>query len=80
MGRPLQLVAVIVATVVTTEVVYRLSHFQYGVNSVFSESFDLVRFTLKGSWWLGAWFLYWWLFERPGRRLADRRRERGTGA
>ena len=74
MSRPTHILVVVVATVVTTELVFRLSHFQYGIRSTFSEPFDLVNFTVKAAWWFGAWCFYWWAFGRLGRRFAGRRR------
>jgi hypothetical protein len=67
--------ATLVATIVTTELVFRLSRFEYGVGSVFSQPFDLVKFTVKATWWFGAWSLYWWAFGRLARGPAARRRD-----
>jgi hypothetical protein len=78
MSRLLHVLAVAAATVITTEAVFRLSHFGYGVRSVFSEPFDLVNFTVKMVWWFGAWFFYWWGFRWLGRRWTELRRGRGT--
>jgi hypothetical protein len=74
MSRLGHILAVAAASIVTTEVIFRLSHFHYGVSSIFSETFDLVNFTVKAAWWFGAWCFYWWAFGRLGRRFARPRR------
>jgi len=53
-----------IATVCTTETVYYLSRFKYGQNSVFSQPFDLVNFTVKMVWWFGCWFFFLWIFSK----------------
>jgi hypothetical protein len=70
----LRTLAVAAATIATTEIVFRLSRFQYGVSSIFSEPFDLVNFTVKGVWWFGAWCFYWWAF-----RALRKQGQGGTG-
>jgi hypothetical protein len=65
-----------VATFVTTELGFRLSHFQYGMSAILSKPFDLVLFTVKALWWFGAWFFCSWAFKGLGRRLAERKRDR----
>lgn len=72
MSRPLRVLAVTVATFVTTELIFRLSRFRYGLGSVFAEPFDLVNFTVEAVWWFGAWCLYWWALPRLVRRFAGR--------
>ena len=78
MSKRAQLLAVAVATIVTTELIFRLSHFRYGVSSIFSEPFDLVNFTVKCVWWFGAWWFYWWAFGKLGRRRAKARDSSGA--
>jgi len=72
-----RVVIVLVATFVTTELIFRLSHFHYGISSVFSEPFDLVNFTVKCVWWFGAWFFYWWAIGKLNRRRAETRHDHG---
>lgn len=55
-----------IATVCTTELIFRLSGFRYGVHSVFGQPFDLVSFTVKMLWWFGVWFVFYRLFGRFG--------------
>ncbi len=78
MGTAGRVVIVGVATLVTTELIFRLSHFHYGMGSFFSEPFDLVNFTVQSVWWFGAWFFYWWAFGKLGRRRADARHNKGA--
>jgi hypothetical protein len=74
--RKLEALMVAVATVVTTEIIFRLSHFEYGMGTIFSQPFDLVAFTVKIAWWCGVWFFYRWAFRRLGFGFAERRRNR----
>jgi len=62
----LRILCVTVATGITTQAVFRLSNFEYGLSTVFREPFDLVNFTVKCVWWFGVWFFYSWAFDKLG--------------
>lgn len=78
MSRPWLIVLLTLATIITTEVIFHLSHFRYGIGSVFSQPFDLVNFTIKLIWWLAVWFFYRWIFSKLSRRRAGANGHRET--